>query len=115
MQGQVGTCPGVALCRLRGMFIFCPENKISLVDIEDVSAPDHQPLDEKPEQQDLKRWGAFSQVWEGYASDPEIRLKGSTGGLCTALSLFCLEQKIAGGVIHVGSDPEKTLEKQNIP
>jgi hypothetical protein len=35
MQGQVGTCPGVALCRLRGMFIFCPENKISLVDIED--------------------------------------------------------------------------------
>jgi hypothetical protein len=35
MQGQVWTCPGVALCRLRGMFIFCPENKISLVDIED--------------------------------------------------------------------------------
>ena len=57
--------------------------------------------------QSLKRWGLIIELWEGYASDPEIRFKGSSGGLCTALSLFCLEQGVAGGVLHVGSDPEQ--------
>lgn len=53
-----------------------------------------------------KRWGTVLEVWEGHASDPEVRFKGSSGGLCTALSLFCLESGIAGGVHHIGSDPE---------
>ena len=52
-----------------------------------------------------KRWGPFLEIWEGYASDPEIRMKGSSGGLCTALSLFCLEHGNAGGVLHTGTNP----------
>lgn len=54
-----------------------------------------------------KQWGTVLEVWEGHASDPEIRFKGSSGGICTALSLFCLENDIAGGVLHIGSDTEK--------
>lgn len=53
-----------------------------------------------------KRWGHILEMWEGFAADPEIRFKGSSGGLCTALSLFCLENGVANGVLHVGADPE---------
>jgi coenzyme F420 hydrogenase subunit beta len=46
-------------------------------------------------------------MWEGYASDAQIRFHGSSGGLCTALSLFCLEEGVAEGVLHIGSDAER--------
>jgi coenzyme F420 hydrogenase subunit beta len=52
------------------------------------------------------KWGEVIEFWEGFAADPEIRFKGSSGGLCTALSLFCLENGTAGGVLHIGSKPE---------
>jgi coenzyme F420 hydrogenase subunit beta len=51
--------------------------------------------------------GPVLELWEGHASDPEIRLAGSSGGLLTALSLFCLEQEGMHGVLHIGMDPEK--------
>jgi len=54
----------------------------------------------------IKKWGHVLELWEGYASDPEIRYKGSSGGLCTALSLFCLEEGRAGGVLHIGRDKD---------
>ena len=59
-----------------------------------------------------KRWGQIIGLWEGYAADPEIRFKGSSGGLCTALSLFCIEKGTAGGVLHIGSDPQKPLKNK---
>lgn len=59
-----------------------------------------------------KRWGNFLELWEGYASDPEVRLKGSSGGLCTALSLFCIDTGKAGGVLHIGSNPERPWENK---
>ena len=59
-----------------------------------------------------KKWGEFLELWDGHASEPEIRLKGSSGGLCTALSLFCLDTGMAGGVLHIGSDPERPWENK---
>jgi coenzyme F420 hydrogenase subunit beta len=53
-----------------------------------------------------KRWGTILEMWEGYAADLEIRFKGSSGGLCTALSLYCIEKGQAGGVLHVGANHE---------
>jgi len=59
---------------------------------------------------ELRRgWGPVLELWQGYASDPEIRFKASSGGLVTALALFCLEKKGAGGVLHTGADPEYPL------
>lgn len=110
----------------------CPEKKIELVDIENdgirpmVSSSDCGGCDVCLQvcpgidtsvstmvfpKKDIagsskKKWGGFIELWEGYASDPEIRFKGSSGGLCTALSLFSLESGIAGGVLHIGSDPQ---------
>jgi coenzyme F420 hydrogenase subunit beta len=49
--------------------------------------------------------GPVLEIWEGHASDPEIRLAGSSGGLITALSLYCLEVERMHGVLHIGQDP----------
>jgi coenzyme F420 hydrogenase subunit beta len=50
--------------------------------------------------------GPVLEIWEGHASDPEIRFAGSSGGAITALSLYCLEQVGMHGVLHIGLDPD---------
>ncbi len=57
-----------------------------------------------PSQSFRKSWGSFLEIWEGYATDPEIRFLGSSGGAATALALFCVEQGLVEGVLHVGKD-----------
>jgi len=52
-------------------------------------------------------FGPVLEIWEGHAGDPAIRLAGSSGGLITALSLFCLEQERMHGVLHIGMDPSE--------
>lgn len=52
-----------------------------------------------------ENWGQVLEVWEGHASDPEIRFKGSSGGVLTALAAYCVEQAGMAGVLHTGQDP----------
>jgi coenzyme F420 hydrogenase subunit beta len=127
---QVATrrlCLGCGTCAY-----ICPEQKVKLVDIEtdgirplvlggDCGGCDiclnacpgiktailENESDGKTADSTQEKWGRVIELWEGYAADPEIRLKGSSGGLCTALSVFCLENGTAGGVLHIGSKPEK--------
>jgi len=49
--------------------------------------------------------GPSHEVWEGFASDEETRFRGSSGGVLTALSLYCLEKEGMGFVLHTGMDP----------
>lgn len=56
-----------------------------------------------------KKWGPVVGLWEGYAVDPEIRFKGASGGVLTALSLYCLEKKGIYGILHTGADPENPI------
>jgi coenzyme F420 hydrogenase subunit beta len=56
----------------------------------------------------LDAWGPVLNVWEGYATDPEIRLTGSSGGIATALAYYCIEKEKMSGVLHVGA-------RDNIP
>lgn len=42
------------------------------------------------------------EIWEGYACDAEIRYKGSSGGVLSALALYCLEQESMEFVLHSG-------------
>ncbi|MFC1688663.1 Coenzyme F420 hydrogenase/dehydrogenase, beta subunit C-terminal domain [Pseudomonadota bacterium] len=61
-------------------------------------------------------FGPVQRVWEGYASDPEIRKAGSSGGAITALSTFGLEVKGFKGILHIGKsdlDPIKNQTKFN--
>ncbi len=83
----VMVCPGIEVSR--GLF-----SKESLVEL-------------------MQAWGPVLEVWEGYASDPEIRFKGSSGGVATALALFCLEKEGLSGVLHIGAYPETPL--RNVP
>ena len=51
-------------------------------------------------------WGPILEIWEGYASDPDLRYQGSSGGIATALSLYCIEKDGMRGVVHTGHDGE---------
>jgi coenzyme F420 hydrogenase subunit beta len=49
--------------------------------------------------------GVALELWEGYACDPEIRYRASSGGVLSALALYCIEREGMGSVVHVASDP----------
>jgi len=46
-------------------------------------------------------------IWEGHAADPEIRFKASSGGILSALALYCLEKEGMSLVLHPAMDGEK--------
>lgn len=48
-------------------------------------------------------WGPVRALWEGYATDPEVRFAGSSGGVTTALAAFCVEQRGMAGVLHTAA------------
>ena len=54
----------------------------------------------------LPAWGPVLEVWEGYASDNEIRFSGSSGGAATALSLFAMEEGGMHGLLHIAARPD---------
>ncbi len=62
----------------------------------------------------LPEWGPVLEVWEGYAADPEIRLKGSSGGAATALSLWALEKQNLAGVVHTAIDEDNPLRNKTV-
>lgn len=49
----------------------------------------------------LERWGPVLDVWEGHATDPDVRYAGSSGGLASALAIHCIEQEAMHGVLHI--------------
>jgi coenzyme F420 hydrogenase subunit beta len=58
--------------------------------------------------------GPALEVWEGYASDPEIRYQGSSGGVLSALALYCLEQENMDFVLHTAMDEAKPWANQTV-
>jgi coenzyme F420 hydrogenase subunit beta len=51
-------------------------------------------------------WGPVLEIWEGFASDAEMRRGGSSGGLASALALYCIEQGGMAGLVHIASDDQ---------
>lgn len=47
-------------------------------------------------------FGPAIEIWEGYASDPVLRYHASSGGVLSALALYCLEEEGMGFVLHTG-------------
>jgi coenzyme F420 hydrogenase subunit beta len=63
-------------------------------------------------------FGPALEIWEGYATDSDIRFRASSGGILSALSLYCLEKEEMRFVLHAGADPEapwmnKTVQSRN--
>ncbi len=57
-------------------------------------------------------FGPVLEIWEGHATDPEIRYRGSSGGALTAISLYCLERLGWYGVLHTGADSEEPVRNR---
>ncbi len=56
--------------------------------------------------------GPVLEIWEGHAADDTIRFAGASGGVITALSLYCLEKEAMHGVLHIGMDPQDALSNR---
>lgn len=52
-------------------------------------------------------FGMTLEVWEGHAKDAEIRFAASSGGVLSALSLYCIEREGMEFVVHTGMDMDK--------
>lgn len=59
-------------------------------------------------------WGPILEVWEGYATDPEIRWVGSSGGVVTALALHQLTSGAAVGVLHTVPGRRDPLRNETV-
>ena len=51
----------------------------------------------------IPAWGPVLEVWEGYATDPEIRFAGSSGGAASALALYAIERGDMHGLLHIAA------------
>lgn len=59
-------------------------------------------------------WGPVLEVWEGYATDDEVRFRGSSGGAATALALHALEFEGMHGVLHIRAREEAPLLNETV-
>ena len=59
-------------------------------------------------------WGNYLSVFEGYASDENIRERASSGGALTAVCLWLLDNKKVDGIIHTGYNPQHPTETVTI-
>lgn len=59
-----------------------------------------------------KDWGPIVGIWEGHATDPEIRFQGSSGGVLTAIAAYCVEELGMHGVLHIAQDPDDPLRNR---
>jgi coenzyme F420 hydrogenase subunit beta len=50
--------------------------------------------------------GPTLEIWQGYASDKDIRYNASSGGAVSALASYCLERENMAFVLHTGMDQD---------
>ncbi len=53
-------------------------------------------------------------VFEGYAADEHVRFEGSSGGILSALSLYCLEHEGMDFAVHTGMDPDQPWKNRTV-
>jgi coenzyme F420 hydrogenase subunit beta len=51
-------------------------------------------------------WGPVLEVWEGFATDADIRYQGSSAGMASALATFCIEHLGMQGTMHIQGDKQ---------
>jgi coenzyme F420 hydrogenase subunit beta len=51
-----------------------------------------------------EEFGSALEIWEGHATDAEIRYRGSSGGVLSALTVYCLEREGMAFALHSAMD-----------
>lgn len=69
-----------------------------------------QPL--RPEAVDHPLWGPIVAVRTGYATDPQVRHRGASGGVLTALLTHLLESGAIDRVVQITASPSRPLENR---
>lgn len=70
--------------------------------------------DESIEKDLVDAWGPIRSMWEGGASDEEMRFAGSSGGAASALAVYALERLDFRLVLHVGADPDSPYTNRTV-
>ncbi|PYM38363.1 MAG: coenzyme F420 hydrogenase [Candidatus Rokuibacteriota bacterium] len=129
-----GLCVGCGAC-----YYACPDGGVSLVNIEAVgirprfdspqcascteclsicpgySVNGEQAIGALPKRTEADHeFGPALEIWEGCATDPEIRYKGSSGGILSALALYCLEHEDMAFVLHAGMNEAEPWKNQTV-
>lgn len=60
----------------------------------------------------VRDWGRVLEIWEGHATDSDIRFQGSSGGVLTALAAYCIEQGGMAAVLHTGQHAADPIRNQ---
>lgn len=118
-------CVGCGACAS-----LCPEKKVSLMDVVSDGMRPVIPgencegckdcllvcpgLEAPLRQVESGPWGPIIQIWEGYSADEELRFRGSSGGVASALTLFALQGALAGGVIHIAADQNEPWKNKTV-
>lgn len=75
----------------------------------------HGPFDKTDFIEELKSgWGPVLELWEGFATDTDLRFRGSSGGVASALALYCLENEGMHGVLHTGADDREPWRNKTV-
>ena len=56
-----------------------------------------------------KDWRRIEAIYEGHATDENIRFRGSSGGALSALAIYCMEQLEMEGTLHIGQDHDDAI------
>jgi coenzyme F420 hydrogenase subunit beta len=59
-------------------------------------------------------WGPVLELWEGYASDPDIRVAGSSGGLASSLAIHGIEAEGMHGLLHIRARQDRPYLNETV-
>jgi len=59
-----------------------------------------------------REWGSIVAMWEGHATDPDLRLSGASGGALTALAAYCQEELGMYGTLEIGQHDEEPVRNR---
>lgn len=123
-----GLCTGCGAC-----YSACSQEGVTLVNIDSVGirplfsprcsnctgclsiCPGCAVTDSTPKRSEAEHaFGEALEIWEGYATDGEVRQSASSGGILSALSLYCLEKEGMAFVLHSAADEEKPWTNRTV-